>query len=611
MPVVVALLLILAVHAGTNLAAWSRVGLLADDRFAVGMPIWFDLQHTPWAERLHSVFFPAVQADAAAALYRPLVALLFLIEYPLFGVEACYYHAVNSVFHCTTALVWFVLVRRWTSSPAAGLAVALTFVGWVGHSEATHWVSARVNLQAMCFLSLSLLVWDNAERAGSGPGRSRWNWARQGASLGLGLLALGAKESAILILPMAFLVSWLRAEEVGGVLARLRRSVFRVVPVLLLVLAFAVLRRGVLHTWGAGARSAWHLDVASPAAWATALWDWLVLLMAPVHSMDASAWWRPVLWATHLSLLALSLLALRQKELRKALGFAAVLLVIVMVAVAGLHVDAETLENMRYSYEPALALCLLFGLGIAGLPRRARLPVLACVVLIHAIVLDQNRECWLRAGDVQKRMVPEIQAAAQKGPVRVLDAPGQYDGAFLYLIENSMQILWWPPMQPGVLQGRISSSDEWPAVLSELAGHAAARRPLTNAYTVAWADGSLVPLALDATWPQTPWQGTTIEYARIGRQRPFLGSDLPVQCLLRSPAGVSVFARGRVGDRVWAGPILQREAPAAPAALQVFLPLGSELPADVPVEVELVIRGPSGEQAWPLGAVVPAVRRQR
>ena len=270
MPVVVALLLILAVHAGTNLAAWSRVGLLADDRFAVGMPIWFDLQHTPWAERLHSVFFPAVQADAAAALYRPLVALLFLIEYPLFGVEACYYHAVNSVFHCTTALVWFVLVRRWTSSPAAGLAVALTFVGWVGHSEATHWVSARVNLQAMCFLSLSLLVWDNAERAGSGPGRSRWNWARQGASLGLGLLALGAKESAILILPMAFLVSWLRAEEVGGVLARLRRSVFRVVPVLLLVLAFAVLRRGVLHTWGAGARSAWHLDVASPAAWATA-----------------------------------------------------------------------------------------------------------------------------------------------------------------------------------------------------------------------------------------------------------------------------------------------------------------------------------------------------
>lgn len=103
-----------------------------------------------------------------------------------------------------------------------------------------------------------------------------------------------------------------------------------------------------------------------------------------------------------------------------------------MVAVAGLHVDAETLENMRYSYEPALALCLLFGLGIAGLPRRARGPVLACVVLIHAIVLDQNRECWLRAGMCRNVWCPESGRACAEEPIRVLDAPGQYDGAFLY-----------------------------------------------------------------------------------------------------------------------------------------------------------------------------------
>lgn len=606
MPVVIALLLIVAVHLGTNLAAWSRVGLLADDRFAVGMPILFELNHTSWAERLHTIFFPAVQEDAAAALYRPTAALLFTVEHPWFGVEAHYYHAVNSVFHCATALVWFVLVRRWTASPAAGLAVALTFVGWAGHGEVTHWISARVNLLAMCFLSLGLLAWDNAERAPQG----RWNWMRKGVALTLGLVALGSKESAILLLPMAFLVSWLRAEDASGVVARIRRGVLRVIPVVLLVVAFAVLRRVVLHTWGAGVRSAWHLDVGSPAAWGTALWDWIRVLMAPRHVIYASSWWCPVLWTMHGLLLVAALLAVRQRELRKMLGFAVVLLMISLLAVAGLHVDAATLENMRYSYEPALALCLLFGLGIAALPPRARGPVLAAVVLIHAIVLDQNRECWLRAGDVQTRMVHEVQEAAKQGHVRVFDAPGQYDGAFVYLIENSLQILWWPPMQPGVLQGRISSSSEWPAELVELAGLAAKKQAFSNAHTVAWADGALLPLTLDATWPQTPWPGTAVEYARIGRHRPFAGSDLPVQFLLRSEAAVSVCARGRSGDRVWEGPVLQCGVAPTQAALQVLLPLVSDLPMDREVAVELVIRGPEGELSWPLGAVTPAVRKQ-
>ena len=263
MPVVVALLLVVAVHLGTNLAAWGQVGLLADDRFAVGLPILLEWNHASLGERAHAIFLPVVDEGASTALYRPVVSLLFCLEQPWFGVDARWYHAVNSLFHCATAMAWFALVRRWSGLWVAGLAVALAFVGWPGHSEVTHWVSARVNLCAVCFMSLSLFAWDTAERRGA----NGFRWPMTGVALFLGLLALGSKESAILLLPAAFLVSWLRMGDAGGMVARGWHSALRVLPLFLLFLAFAALRRFVLHTWGAGTSSAWQLDVTSPAAW--------------------------------------------------------------------------------------------------------------------------------------------------------------------------------------------------------------------------------------------------------------------------------------------------------------------------------------------------------
>jgi hypothetical protein len=89
---------------------------------------------------------PEVAGEAPRALYRPFIDLMFWLEYGWFGIDAFGYHVVNSAMHCGTALLWFVLVRRWSGSLAAGLATAVLFVGWPGHSEATHWIAARTNV---------------------------------------------------------------------------------------------------------------------------------------------------------------------------------------------------------------------------------------------------------------------------------------------------------------------------------------------------------------------------------------------------------------------------------------------------------------------------------
>lgn len=607
MPALVGLLLIVAVHLGTNLAAWSRVGLLADDRFAVGLPILFRMKGLGLWEQLQTVFWPAVEPGAVSALYRPFVGLLYVLELPWFGVDPRGYHAVNSLFHCATAWIWFLLVRRWTNSWFAALACALAFVGWPGHAEATHWISARVNLQAMCFLSLSLLAWDTAERHPGGARRRVF----VGAAIAASVVAFGSKESAILLLPMAFLVGWLHAPDGLSRLRRAGRVAGRLLPLVLTFAAWTWLRRVVLHTWGAGAASAWNLDVLSPAAWGRAFGEWSSLLLAPLHA-DYTAWWS---WWCLVPLHALLLLALLRTagDLRPALWYALPFAAVVLVAVAGLHVDPHTLENARYSYEPALALALLLGLGVASLPRRLRAPVLAALVLAHGIVLDQNRQVWLRASDVYTRMEREVQAAAAASPatspVRVFDAPGRYDGAVAYLIENSPMVLW-PPFAPGPapLAGRITSTNEWESSLGELAGLAAQRRPLVNAFTVGWADGALSPSTLDPTWPQG-LGASEVGYARIGRQRPFLGSELPIQVLVRVADRVTFSARGSCGGRELSGPPVVVEVPGdAARPVLVSLPLPHDLSAGGAVEVVLHAATAATERRWALGSVQPVLR---
>lgn len=606
-----ALLLVLAVHLATNLAAWTGVGLLADDRFAVGLPILLEQTGASWPDRAAMLFDREVPPGQPIALYRPFVDLLFLLEQPWFGTGALGYHATNSALHSGTAMLWFVLVRRLSGSAAAATATAVLFAGWPGHSEAVHWISARTNLQSTFLMSLALVCHDLASS------RAGWRHAAMAAAAAaFAVMALGSKETAILVAPLAFAIGWLRAPAGLAAGPRLRHSLLRTLPLLLALLLWLWIRARVLHTWGAGANPPWRLDASSPLAWLRALAGWLWLLAAPVHDTFTGAGWRPVLWLLQAPLLWVALRARRDPGARRTLWFAAAALAATLAAVAGLRVDASSLENVRYAYEAALPLCTVAGLGIAALPAAARGPALGLAVVIHALVLDGNRQSWLGAGAVLAEMerTAHAAAAAAPAPVRVVDAPGVWHGAFVWLVENPT--LFAPPFAPAAAagKGRVSSELEWRSVLAELAGLAAAGGAPPPLFRVAWADGGLLPLPLDRSFPHAPWPGTEIGYARIGRARPHLGTALPVQVLAGSDADLEFCAHGRCGDRTWSGPSVRRGAAAArtaPAALELFLPLPDDLPPAAAVAVELVVQGPAGVHRHALGEVRPREPRPR
>ena len=66
--------------------------------------------------------------------------------------------------------------------------------------------------------------------------------------------------------------------------------------------------------------------------------------------------------------------------------------------------------------------------------------------------------------------------------VLIGEGEARYEGALIYLVENSPLLLWWPPQRPGELKGRITSANEWQLELRELAEVAAGRQPLENAF---------------------------------------------------------------------------------------------------------------------------------
>ena len=413
---------ILVVHLVTAIGTWTRVGLLADDHHMIGGAI---LRHRGlWT--LADAFWPAKIEAASVALFRPFIDLGFWCEQPWFGIDPLGYHVVNSTFHCGTSLVWFQLLRGLGASSLAAGAAVLLFVGWPGHSEAMSWIASRTNVQSTFLMSLAALFVQVAV--------VRLGWRRAVATTVAALLAVaavGTKESAVFVVPLAAGIAWLAASAQQRLWLRLGIASATVAPLVGAVLLWLWWRANRLGTWGSGTHYGWHrqrIDLAT-------CYDWLMVMLAPVHRGFAAGFWVPLLVIAHVVGLGLAVRAARHAGWQ-VITIGGGLLAMGYVAGIGLeHLDLATLENVRYSYEPAIGVCAIVGFGLASLRRPLALTALVTLVVMHCCVLTANNTSWQRVSAVYARMQREIVEVARttKRPLRVFDAPGVYEGAFGYL----------------------------------------------------------------------------------------------------------------------------------------------------------------------------------
>lgn len=600
MPVLVMALLVAAVHLAIAWRAWFQLGFLADDHEFVGVAV---LQHQGQMH-LWQAFLPAPVPDNEVALYRPFVSLLLWLEQPLFGTSPVGYHVVNSLLHCLTALAWGTLARRWSGSSTAGLATALLFVGWPGHSEATHWIAARTNVLSSCFLAGAVYAHDiGCVRAG----RSRWAWLA--LAVLLGVMAVGSKETGVLVGPVVAAVSWVRAGEGANWRARCLAVVRQTTPMALGLVAWLAWRAAVLGQWGSGRSYGWRSANIGPDACS----DWLSVLLAPVHDAYVPPWLGHAVMGTTIVLLAFTVGALAHRPARVAAIPAGVLLLTGYAACIGLgDIDLPNLALVRYAYEAATGLAVLMGLGVAAMPARWRGAALAVVIVVHFAALDRNRMAWLRVGAVvaTARDATFEQARREQQPIRVYDVPAVQDGASGWLNGYTGFLFWQATAPAGVgLRGVAHGTLEWRTTLTELAAAAAAKTLSAPTFVARWSDGALAPVTLDPQWPAATPDGSTIEYARIGRIAPFVGDAVPVQLQVRAARPLTLTAVATAADGgTWRSDPVRVEPAAASKAVACELPRAACAAAGVECAVRLEVSAADATSSFALGTVTAVAR---
>jgi len=128
-----------------------------------------------------------------APVYRARATLYWTgaLLWPLFRLRPWAYHAVSLLLHIANTLLVFFVCRLWNPMKRTAFWAAAFFAVYEGHQEAVVWYSAISELLVFLFGVGSLLAWQKR---------------RTVISLLLFALALLSKESAIILLPLFFLI---------------------------------------------------------------------------------------------------------------------------------------------------------------------------------------------------------------------------------------------------------------------------------------------------------------------------------------------------------------------------------------------------------------------
>jgi Flp pilus assembly protein TadD len=178
-------------------------------------------------------------AGISGVYWRPLFLLWFFVQRSIFGVAPAGWHAATVLMHAGATLLVYALARRLMNHRGAALMAALIFGLHPALLESVAWVSGVSDpLLAVVLIPAFLFFVDWREH---GSGRALW------LSLGFFVLALMAKEPAIMLLPILAAYAWIYHKEEGAGLADRARDAFSaVLPYLPVAAGYLVFHAALL-----------------------------------------------------------------------------------------------------------------------------------------------------------------------------------------------------------------------------------------------------------------------------------------------------------------------------------------------------------------------------
>jgi Flp pilus assembly protein TadD len=363
--------------------------------------------------------------------YRPIAAATFWANAWLTGVDPLRFRIVNLLLHAMAAWLIGLLASRWSTSSAGLIAGAIVVLHPIA-TDVINRIVGRSELLVVVGMAGFLCIQRGAQRHG-------WTWTRTVLATIAATLAVGAKESGIVIVPLAALQAWLGRDRS----AQAWRGALALTLPVGVYLAARLVTVGTPH-WHRShfdllqsPLPQWTVRARLPASF-TLAWDYVVRLLVPWPLMafdlperfpvwsDAGPW----LGLAVIVCLATALVWSLRRRHPIALGLAWVLTSYLLVS--HLLVPAWTYRELRLAYPILAGAALGVGVAIGGRAwpvhvRRTGAAVAAVAAVAAALLIVQrNAECTsdfaLVEADVRHR---PLAATAQATLADLLDLSGR------------------------------------------------------------------------------------------------------------------------------------------------------------------------------------------
>lgn len=378
-----------------------------------------------------------------AGLYRPVTLLSFTLNFVILGDDPAFFHFINLVLYVFICLFIFLLLKRLFKEDITAFTAALLFLLLPIHTEVVANISGRGELLALFFSLLVLL-----EAA-----KGKTNFWLVGIWT---LLAMGSKETAIAVLPLAFLVVYIKdpmpefslrrkSVEILKKYFRELSSAFVAICLYFFMRFFALgpdnffslktsLIENPLFFADTGSRIATALKV---------LWMYFEKMLWPAHlCSDYSYNQIPVsgnFWTVMGFILLVSSIIVIPLLIKKkpAISFGLAIFVFSFLPVSNLFFPIGTIAGERLFFFPSLGfslviVCIVYKIYLAIENKKLKILVLAFVavsLLSYGIVSARRQSVWLSEESL-------FLSAAQCSPNSVLS---RSNSGAVYLLKGDLE----------------------------------------------------------------------------------------------------------------------------------------------------------------------------
>jgi hypothetical protein len=178
-----------------------------------------------------------------ALLYRPISSFSYAIDYWVWGLNPAGYHLTNVLLHGVAAVLVAVTIAELTDRSLVGILSAALFALHPVMAEIVPPISRRQDILMTIFVLGSLTLFVRSQRP------QRYRRPLLGASLVAYVLAVGAKEPALILPGLVFVWTWFDQERVAH-LDAVRAALRAVIPFGVVTAVYLMVRVAVLGGFG-------------------------------------------------------------------------------------------------------------------------------------------------------------------------------------------------------------------------------------------------------------------------------------------------------------------------------------------------------------------------